>query len=369
MAAPDKRPRLPFRYLDPTFFAGQFDDPVLYVKIRPTGRGLLFDCGKLHHVAKRVLKSIDAVFVSHAHMDHFMGFEALTRSMHVTPKTVDLYGPPGITAKVEHKLLGYDWNLTEEWWGNWRIHEVDTVQRQVTLFPGPAGFVPETSEQLKQVVGLLWQNSYLKVSAALFDHKIPVLGFRIEERPGFRVDPQRIAACQLLPGRWLEELNRRWAQGLLEGDIRVDTVSGESKEVDGNELYEDIRLRCSPPSIGYLTDVGFDEANLQQAIALFSGVDLLICECSFLAADVGQARRSCHLCSDDLNRLLERLRPGYVLPMHLSKNYLNQGARLYEELEPPAGTTLLRLPDYVSSRPLLPRELPFRFAHHRCADA
>lgn len=360
MADQAKRPRLPFRYLEPTFFAGLFDDPVLYVKVRPTGRGLLFDCGKLHHVAKRVMKSLDAIFVSHAHMDHFMGFDALTRSMHVTPKTVDLFGPPGITTKVEHKLGGYDWNLTEEWWGSWRVHEIEAGKKQTTLFSGPDGFLPAQPASQEQIPGSLWQNDYLKVTAALFDHKIPVLGFRIEERPGFRVDPQRLSARRLHPGRWLEELNRRWAEGSLEGSIRVETFSGDTETVDGNELYEDIRLHRSPPSIGYLTDIGFDAANLQQAVALLSGVDLLICECSFLAADIGQARRACHLCTEDLNQLMESLRPGYLLPMHLSKNNLQKSEQLYAELEPPAGTTLLRLPDYVSPRPLLPRDLPFR---------
>ena len=34
-----------FRYLQPSFFAGLLDDPVLYIQVRPTGRGLLFDCG------------------------------------------------------------------------------------------------------------------------------------------------------------------------------------------------------------------------------------------------------------------------------------------------------------------------------------
>ena len=61
----------PFRYLEPTFFAGLFDDPLLLIRVRPTGRALLFDCGKMHHLAKRVYTSIDAIFISHAHMDHF----------------------------------------------------------------------------------------------------------------------------------------------------------------------------------------------------------------------------------------------------------------------------------------------------------
>ena len=53
-----------FRYLQPGFFSGLIDDPVMLINIRPTGRGILLDCGQLHHLAKRVLRSIDALFIS-----------------------------------------------------------------------------------------------------------------------------------------------------------------------------------------------------------------------------------------------------------------------------------------------------------------
>ena len=60
--------QLPFRYLEPTFFAGLLDDPVLLVRVRPLGSNLLFDCGEIHHLAKRVLTAIEAIFISHTHM-------------------------------------------------------------------------------------------------------------------------------------------------------------------------------------------------------------------------------------------------------------------------------------------------------------
>jgi ribonuclease Z len=65
-----------FKQIEPTFPAGLLDDPLLLVRVRATGRSLLFDCGPLHHLAKRTIKSIDAIFISHAHMDHFMGMDA-----------------------------------------------------------------------------------------------------------------------------------------------------------------------------------------------------------------------------------------------------------------------------------------------------
>ena len=44
-----KKRRLPFRYLEPAFFAGLLDDPLLFLRIRPLRRALLFDCGQINH--------------------------------------------------------------------------------------------------------------------------------------------------------------------------------------------------------------------------------------------------------------------------------------------------------------------------------
>ena len=74
--------RFPFRYLLPTFFSGLLDDPVLYLQFRPTGKALLLDCGQVQHLAKRVLRSVTALFISHAHMDHFMGLDTFIRNNH-----------------------------------------------------------------------------------------------------------------------------------------------------------------------------------------------------------------------------------------------------------------------------------------------
>ncbi len=87
------KPAIFFRYLEPSFFAGLLDDPVLWIKVRPLGRALLFDCGQIHHLAKRLIKAVDALFISHAHMDHFMGLDTFTRNIHVSPKTIEIFGP------------------------------------------------------------------------------------------------------------------------------------------------------------------------------------------------------------------------------------------------------------------------------------
>jgi ribonuclease Z len=86
-------------------------------------------------------------------------------------------------------------------------------------------------------------------------------------------------------------------------------------------------------------------------------VTLLVCECSYLAAERDKARVSYHLCSSDVNELVQELAPAFLLPMHLSKSYVGRGEQLYCELDLPPGVTLLRLPERLTPRPLLPAEV------------
>ncbi|WP_305041638.1 ribonuclease Z [Geoalkalibacter sp.] len=362
--SPTPRPgRLPFNFCEPAFFSGLMDDPLLLVQVRPLGRGLLFDCGQLHHLAKRVLRSIDAVFISHAHMDHFMGVDTLVRHVLVSPRTLDFYGPPGIAARFANKLGSYDWNLAEDFWCSFRVHEVHAHGLRTFMFRGPEGFACRfVAERAHSSTGL-HVNRYLRVDADLCDHKIPVLIYRITELPGFALDEGRMAVAGLVPGPWIKELKQLFFAGDLQGRrLRIPRGVGDAgpdaEETDAAALYERIRARATPASIGYFTDLGLTPENRRRLKDLLGGVTLLIGECTYLAQDEARARAAHHLCSTDINVLLDELRPAWFLPMHLSKSYLGRSERLFRELEPPAGTTILRLPERLTPRPLIPADLP-----------
>ena len=352
----------PFHNLEPTFFAGLLDDPVLLVRTRSTGRTLMFDCGQLHHLAKRTFTRLDAIFVSHAHMDHWMGIDTVVRQLLTSGRTIDLFGPPGLAERLGHKLQGYDWNLVEDSWCSFVVHEITATSLARTWFPGSAGFKPRTLETLPATGAVIYRTPHLQVRAACGDHDIASFFFRVDERPAFLIDRQQLAAEGLLPGRWLGELKKRYYAGHLnEEPLEVEIERDGSKTArtcnDVHRLSERLVLRQAPRSLGYLSDLGMTAANRQAILGLLSGVDLLVGECTFLRADCHRARGAKHLCTDDVNQLLEDVRPRFFLPMHLSKSYRSNWAELYEELAPPAGTTILELPMQRTPRPLLASEI------------
>jgi ribonuclease Z len=355
--------RSPFRYLEPTFFAGLLDDPVLLVRVRPLKESLLFDCGQIHHLAKRVLKSVTALFITHAHMDHFMGIDTFIRHNHVSPKTFDIFGPPGIGGKLAAKLSGYDWNLTEPYWCTFRVHEIHTDLSRIFIFPGAEGFPCRFVAEIPRSGMEIYRNEYLEVNAELCEHSIPALIFRATERPSFLVDEKKMERLGLVRGEWLRKLKKSFYGGSMTREPlmvlrRREEVTVEEPAEDPGALYEAIRREDTPASIGYVTDIGATPENIEKIANLLEGVTLLVCECSFLAQEREKALISSHLCTDDLTRIVKMVRPSFVLPVHFSKRYCNKSYLLYEQLEMPPGVTLLRLPEHLAPRPLLAAEVP-----------
>ncbi len=97
----------------PQLVNGPFGDPILYIDIKFAGRALLFDLGDIQALPARKLLRLTHIFVSHTHMDHFIGFDHLLRLFVGRQKTLALFGPAGFIAQVENRLAGYTWNLVE----------------------------------------------------------------------------------------------------------------------------------------------------------------------------------------------------------------------------------------------------------------
>lgn len=352
------------RYLEPNFFAGLIDDPCLVVRDRPIHRSIMIDCGSLHHVAKRELKPVRAIFVTHAHMDHFMGFDVFVRQVHASPRLIELFGPPGFAGRVASRLGGYDWNLAEPYWCTFLVHEIYPERLASFAFPGPEGFPCRPLGENCREGSVIYRHNHLEVVAELLLHgDLPVLAFRVNETKQFTVDQEKMAGLGLVPGEWLRELKRRFRDDWTkDGPLAVICRRGEETREEviprGEALFREIRQEQRLSSIGYLTDIGYTPENREKCVRFLSGVSLLVGECAFLAEDREKARSSHHLCTGDVNELLDLLRPRYYLPMHLSKSYLGESAKLYAELEPPPGTTVIRLPEHVVPRPLYSCEVP-----------
>ncbi|MCG8334793.1 MAG: MBL fold metallo-hydrolase [Proteobacteria bacterium] len=350
--------KLPFKFLKPSFCAGLLEDPLLLLRFKPKNNNVLVDCGQLNHLAKRVIKSISTLFISHAHMDHFIGFDSFTRSVLVSNKTIDVFGPKGIAERIESSLKAYNWNLTEPYFCKFRLHEICSTKIKTYFLDGSKGFALEFEKEISRKDNVIFENSHLVVEAAICDHKIPVLIFKFTEKPGFELSKDKVVEAGFQIGPWVNEL-KEWYYHQSGDDSEIEVLRPDysSKRLEANILYELIKSESAALTIGYLTDIGFTEGNVNAVCRLMKGVDLLVSECTYLKENKHKARESYHLCTDDVNRLLDSLNPNYFLPMHLSKTYLYRSEDLYKELFLPENCQLIRLPERMSQPPIIPDNL------------
>jgi ribonuclease Z len=105
----------------PSLVNGPFDDPAVFVDFLYERRALLFDLGDIRALPTRKILRLSHIFISHTHIDHFIGFDHLLRLCLGREKRIHLFGPPGFTTRVEHRLASYTWNLVESYPGDFTV--------------------------------------------------------------------------------------------------------------------------------------------------------------------------------------------------------------------------------------------------------
>lgn len=326
--------------LDPRLVDPSGLTPGLVVDLREERRALLFDLGELDGVAPRTRLRVSHVFVTHTHMDHFAGFDALLALMLGRVPRLVLWGGPGFVDQVEHKLRAYTWNVVHRYPVPLRleVHALATDgSRRWAEFDSTRDFVRGPTGERAPGDDVLLDEPLLRVRAAFVDHEMPVLAFAIEEKAQLRVAADRIAAMGFSTGAWLRTLKQAVLAGAPDDmPIDVDWLdrSGAHRARRSVGALRPLVLDTVPGRrIGYVTDLRFTPANVEALAALLQGVDLLYIEAVFLDADRDHALRKNHLTARQAGEIARRLGARHVVPFHFSPRYRGREADLRAEVE------------------------------------
>jgi ribonuclease Z len=313
-----------------------FGDPGLYVALRHQGRAMLFDLGRIDRQPAATLLKIDHVFVSHTHMDHFIGFDHLLRIFLAREQHIDLFGPPGIIANVRGKLAGYTWNLIESYPFRLTVHEVGTERIDSVHLPARTAFAPEPVGS-RPFTGDLVDTPELAVAAAHLDHRIPCLGFALMEKTRLNVRPERLAELGIPPGRWLNQLKEAVRAGRPDDtQIRAEWREGATPRAAVfalAELRDRLLVETRGQKIAYVVDTLFSRDNLARVSALARGADVFFCESLFLDADRDQASKRYHLTARQAGSLARAAGVARLETFHFSSRYDRDPAPLRAEAQ------------------------------------
>ncbi|APG28530.1 hypothetical protein A7E78_12165 [Syntrophotalea acetylenivorans] len=317
----------------PRLVNGPFGDPALYIHLAHRGQALLFDCGELHTLTVRELLKVRAVFISHCHIDHLVGFDSLLRAFLYHDRNLQLFGPAGITDQLAGRLASYTWNLTAGFSFVLTIREWRGGRLEETVFRAQNGFTAEPQPGRDCADGLLYETPFCHVRADRLEHgDISSLAFCLEEPLHIAIHRDVLERRGFLPGPWLarfKDLVLQQASGTTL--VTVPLVGAGTEEVFLAELAEEVASTERGMKVCYVTDASPTGPNLRKIVALATDAHLLVIEAVFAHQDLPRARLRNHLTAriaGCLGRLAGAMR---LRVFHHSPRYLDRPELLAAE--------------------------------------
>jgi ribonuclease Z len=319
--------------VQPSLVNDPFSDPGLLIDFRFGRRALLFDLGDLTPLSPRQLLRVSHAFVSHAHMDHFAGFDRLLRVCLYRPMPLHLVGPAGFADRVEHKLRAYTLNLLEQHPFDFLITAAEleeTGVKRICEFRAREAFHRQEPSPALLRAGTVLDEDEFRIKSVVLDHGTPCLAFAFEEKLRVNVWSEGLKSLRLGVGPWLNEAKRAVRRGAPDDS---EIVISRDLSIPLGVLKQHA-LRTAPgQKIAYVVDAAYHEENVDRIIALARGADQLFIEAAFLDAEADIAAQRRHLTARQAGDIAKRAGVARFVPFHFSARYREQEDRLRSEAE------------------------------------
>jgi ribonuclease Z len=255
-------------------YALRWDDQLIFMD---PGEGFQRQCTR----AGIAIARGDAVCITHFHGDHCLGLPGLIarRDLDQCPDVLQVFYPAEDEKYYE------------------RLQTCTANALEVNL-----GARPVVATDLRRAVGTI---GHLTVEVAALDHRVATQGYRITEPSKRRFDSAALRHAGLT--------------GAIVGQLKAEgTVSGPH----GTVRYEDVSHWVPGQSVAFVMDTRVCSG----ATSLAEGVDLLVCESTFLESEQELAHRYHHMTAADAGRLAADTGARQLVLTHFSARYTDMGA-------------------------------------------
>lgn len=306
---------------------GSTGDPVLFIDYPGKDDALLFDAGDNGTLPLARLADLEAVFITHHHIDHFVGFDRILRANLDCDKTLHIFGPEHTIRKVYDRVTSYEHPFFAFQKIVLAVHEVLAGRMRVGRLECSRHFPEPQVEERSWDGPVLYQNADLHVEACLADHTVPTLAFALVEKTGYHPDPERLATGALRPGPWVNE-----ALALLRAGASAETVL----EIQGGRftlgiLGEGYFTTTRGSRIAYVTDTLWSEAVRPGLLKLAQRARRLYCDSYYAQAQVKQAQTYRHMTATHAAEFAAQARVDELVLMHFAPRYAGRYESLVAE--------------------------------------
>lgn len=313
-------------YLYPRIVGKINDDHSLYIDVKNIpgkNQAVLIDCGNNSTLAVKDFIKISTVLISHAHIDHLIGFDNLIRMNLREEKRIRIIGPAPLSTLLHHRLRGYTWNLVSG--SKFELEIWDIFPRIIKKFLlrccekfAKKHFLEKISSH-----NPLFSNKWYECSYIILEHGIPSIGYSLKEHDQMKVDKNQLSALMLPEGKWIQKLKT--------GDFS----SGESIIIDGTtwnfkNLHEHLITIFPGFKVCYITDTICNKRLHKQIVRFIQGAHQFYCESSFLNKDAALAEKYYHLTAEQVGHLAKDAHVERLYLIHFSQRYTSPDVLLAE---------------------------------------
>jgi ribonuclease Z len=317
----------------PRLVNGPFEDPALFVRFLFENRAIMFDLGDIYALSTRDVLKLTHIFVTHTHMDHFVGFDRMLRLMLGRDKKITLFGPRDFFQNIEGKLAGYQWNLVDNFTNRFSLHVVEISADRIRskTYACHNRFLSIETAVERPFSDLLIKEPAFTVSAVILDHRIPCLAFSMQEQFHINIKKDVLQKMGLSPGPWLNRFKQALFSKLSpQLEITVPSDNGENHYPLG-ELAEKIAVISPGQKITYVADMLYSPQNVEKVISLAKNSDHLFIEAAFLEKHADIAAEKYHLTARQAGRIAVLSHAKRFTPFHFSPRYTDEPESILHE--------------------------------------
>lgn len=318
-----------------------FGDPCVFIQLLREKRALLFDVGDIRKIPFNEILKVSDIFVTHTHIDHFIGFDQVIRAILRRSEPLRVYGPENIIECVNGKLRGYTWNLVSEY--PLKIEAYAITEREIVCanFLASNGFKIEEVRNLPFKNGLILEEPLFKVRAAVLSHGIPVVAYSLEEDYHININKVELQKTGLAVGPWLGELKKQLKLNYKYDPVKnlkpknrkkrieIETPKGR---INIEELFRILKI-TKGEKIAYVMDISPQKDNVKRVISFVKDADVLFCEAYFLSKDLDRAIERNHLTAQITGEIAKKAGVKELKILHISPKYIENPAEIYKEVE------------------------------------
>lgn len=308
---------------------GSTGDPVLFIDYPGKDDALLFDAGENSRLSLKRLSDLEAVFISHHHVDHFIGLDRIVRANMDQDKVLHLFGPANTITKVYDRIRSYEYPYFPFQKIVLRVTEVLPGRLRSALLECTRRFPEPKIEEQDWSGPLLHENDYLQVEVAFTDHTVPGLAFALVEKVGYHPDPAKLATGSLRPGAWVPEALKRLRAGApMESHLEIDGGTFLLKTLADHYFSVSGSTR-----VAFITDTALSEESRPGLLRLASKATRLYCDSFYSQAHLKQANQYRHMTATQAAELARAARVDQLILIHFSQRYAGKYGSLVEEAQ------------------------------------